>query len=269
MILSPVSRVEHDELVRQRHLRQGQERRGGRGDGGNGERQAPRAVRNEAPPQRVGEEVEVFRADVDGDQHQPHGHERQRTHRPDRNRRAAGSNPGSEGSKTQDASRRQPTATSLRTSTAQSRAQPAPIDREWVDLCHGPVTSHGALVTGASSGIGEATRVRSLHRCTVPCCTAQGPSDALAARDRWSIDRGRCHRRDQRRRRGSHGVGAWPTRHLINNAGVMLLGRIVRPRSRSGRLVALNLQGLLYVAHAALPHLLAPPSVFHDGSQTS
>jgi NADP-dependent 3-hydroxy acid dehydrogenase YdfG len=44
---------------------------------------------------------------------------------------------------------------------------------------------------------------------------------------------------------------------VINNAGVMLLGPIVdAPIEEWDRMVALNLQGLLYVAHAALPHLL-------------
>lgn len=43
----------------------------------------------------------------------------------------------------------------------------------------------------------------------------------------------------------------------MNNAGVMLLGPIVdAPTAEWDRMVALNLQGLLYVAHAALPHLL-------------
>jgi NADP-dependent 3-hydroxy acid dehydrogenase YdfG len=45
---------------------------------------------------------------------------------------------------------------------------------------------------------------------------------------------------------------------VINNAGVMLLGPIVdAPVEEWDRMVALNLQGLLYVAHAALPHLLS------------
>ena len=44
---------------------------------------------------------------------------------------------------------------------------------------------------------------------------------------------------------------------MVNNAGVMLLGPIVdAPVEEWDRMVALNLQGLLYVAHAALPHLL-------------
>ena len=44
---------------------------------------------------------------------------------------------------------------------------------------------------------------------------------------------------------------------VINNAGVMLLGEIVNaPVEEWERMVHLNLLGLLYVAHASLPHLI-------------
>src|SRR5262249_40564973 len=44
---------------------------------------------------------------------------------------------------------------------------------------------------------------------------------------------------------------------LVNNAGVMLLGQATAaPLEEWGRMVALNVQGLLYCAPAALPHLL-------------
>ena len=44
---------------------------------------------------------------------------------------------------------------------------------------------------------------------------------------------------------------------LVNNAGVMLLGPIVdAPIEEWQRMVNLNLLGLLYCTHAALPHLL-------------
>jgi NADP-dependent 3-hydroxy acid dehydrogenase YdfG len=44
---------------------------------------------------------------------------------------------------------------------------------------------------------------------------------------------------------------------LINNAGVMLLGPVVgAPVQEWERMVHVNLLGLLYTAHAALPHLL-------------
>ena len=45
---------------------------------------------------------------------------------------------------------------------------------------------------------------------------------------------------------------------LINNAGVMLLGPAVgAPLAEWQRMVDLNVLGLLYCAHAALPHLLS------------
>jgi NADP-dependent 3-hydroxy acid dehydrogenase YdfG len=45
---------------------------------------------------------------------------------------------------------------------------------------------------------------------------------------------------------------------VVNNAGVMLLGPIVdAPLEEWDRMVDLNLSGLLYVTHAAVPHLLA------------
>ena len=44
---------------------------------------------------------------------------------------------------------------------------------------------------------------------------------------------------------------------MINNAGVMLLGDLVdAPVEEWDRMIDLNLKGLLYTAHAALPHLL-------------
>lgn len=44
---------------------------------------------------------------------------------------------------------------------------------------------------------------------------------------------------------------------VVNNAGVMLNGPIVgAPLEEWDRMVDLNVSGLLYVAHAALPHLL-------------
>ena len=56
---------------------------------------------------------------------------------------------------------------------------------------------------------------------------------------------------------------------MINNAGVMLLGTIVdAPVEEWERMIALNVQGLMYVAHAAIPHLLRPPSPSRAGSPT-
>jgi NADP-dependent 3-hydroxy acid dehydrogenase YdfG len=122
-----------------------------------------------------------------------------------------------------------------------------------------------ALVTGASSGIGAATARR---------LAAQGAAVAIAARRKERLDGlaheieaagGRalaieCDVTDQEQARALvertvADLGRLDT--VVNNAGVMLLGPIVdAPTEEWDRMIALNLQGLLYVAHAALGHLL-------------
>lgn len=123
-----------------------------------------------------------------------------------------------------------------------------------------------ALVTGASSGIGAATAA---------ALAAQGAAVALAARrgDRLGAlaadirEQGgsalvlECDVTDERQAAGAvertvGELGRLDT--LINNAGVMLLGPIVdAPLEEWQRMVNLNLLGLMYCTHAALPHLLA------------
>jgi NADP-dependent 3-hydroxy acid dehydrogenase YdfG len=123
-----------------------------------------------------------------------------------------------------------------------------------------------ALVTGASSGIGEATAL---------ALAAQGAAVAVAARRRDRLD-------DLVSRISGDGGTALAIEAdvtsqeravaavertvrelgrldvLVNNAGLMLLGPVVdAPVEEWDRMVALNLQGLLYCSHAALPHLLS------------
>ena len=122
-----------------------------------------------------------------------------------------------------------------------------------------------ALVTGASSGIGEAA-ARAL--------AGQGAAVAVAARrtDRLdalvaaiAADGGRAVAvetdvTDQGQaiaavERAVAELGRLDV--VINNAGVMLLGPVVgAPTEEWDRMVSLNVGGLLYVAHAAVPHLL-------------
>jgi NADP-dependent 3-hydroxy acid dehydrogenase YdfG len=117
-----------------------------------------------------------------------------------------------------------------------------------------------ALVTGASSGIGEAT-ARAL--------AAQGATVALAARRKDRLDElagelgGLAIEADVTDRAQAIAAVETTVRELgrldivVNNAGVMLLGPIVdAPVEEWDRMIDLNLKGLLYVAHAALPHLL-------------
>ncbi len=122
-----------------------------------------------------------------------------------------------------------------------------------------------ALVTGASSGIGEAT---------ARVLAARGAAVAVAARRKERLDalvgeieaaggRAVAIEADVTDReqavdtveRTVAELGRLDT--VVNNAGVMLLGPIVdAPLEEWERMVALNVNGVLYVAHAALPHLL-------------
>jgi NADP-dependent 3-hydroxy acid dehydrogenase YdfG len=123
-----------------------------------------------------------------------------------------------------------------------------------------------ALVTGASSGIGAAA-ARSLSE--------RGAAVALVARRAERLEQLAAEIADaggtalpleadvsaeeQARsavERAVEGLGRLDV--LVNNAGVMLLGPIAEaPLEEWERMVHVNLLGLLYTAHAALPHLLA------------
>ena len=120
-------------------------------------------------------------------------------------------------------------------------------------------------MTGASSGIGAATAA---------ALAAQGAAVALAARRRDRLEVLAAGIRDQGgtalvlesditdEKQATDAVartvaelGRLDT--LINNAGVMLLGPAAgAPLSEWQQMVELNVLGLLYCAHAALPHLL-------------
>ena len=127
------------------------------------------------------------------------------------------------------------------------------------------LTGTTALVTGASSGIGEATAV---------ALAAQGAAVALVARRkdrledlaaRITADGGRALvlEADITRQTAAQDVVEQAVAQLgrldvlVNNAGVMLLGPAEHaPVEEWQRMVELNVLGLMYCAHAALPHLL-------------
>src|SRR5215217_7846681 len=117
-----------------------------------------------------------------------------------------------------------------------------------------------ALVTGASSGIGEATaRALAAHGAIVAVAARRKERlDALAGEIGGLALEADVTDRDQAVaavERTAQELGRLDI--VINNAGVMLLGPIVdAPVEEWDRMVELNLKGLLYVAHAALPHLL-------------
>jgi NADP-dependent 3-hydroxy acid dehydrogenase YdfG len=123
-----------------------------------------------------------------------------------------------------------------------------------------PLEGTVALVTGASSGIGEAT-ARTLREAGAQVALAarrKDRLDALAAElDGLAIESDVTDR-DQAIaavERTADELGRLDT--VVNNAGVMLLGEIVgAPVEEWDRMIQLNVQGLMYVTHAALPHLL-------------
>jgi NADP-dependent 3-hydroxy acid dehydrogenase YdfG len=126
------------------------------------------------------------------------------------------------------------------------------------------LTDTVALITGASSGIGEATAL---------ALAAEGATVAIAARRRDRLealakrigDQSRVlvletdvTDRDQARAMVERTVAEYGRLDtVVNNAGVMLLGPILdAPLEEWEQMVHLNVLGLLYTTHAALPHLL-------------
>jgi len=123
-----------------------------------------------------------------------------------------------------------------------------------------------ALVTGASSGIGEATARLLAERGAAVAIAARRKDrlDRLAAEIEGKGGRALAIEADVTDQTQAAAVVERTVTELgrldilVNNAGVMLLGPAVdAPLEEWERMVAINVMGLLYCTYAALPHLLA------------
>jgi NADP-dependent 3-hydroxy acid dehydrogenase YdfG len=128
------------------------------------------------------------------------------------------------------------------------------------------LTGTVALVTGASSGIGEATarRLASLGASVAVVARRKDRLDRLAADISQASGTAVAIEADiTDRPQAVAAVAATVDRFgrldiLINNAGLMLLGPVVDADLTDwDRMLAINVGGLLSTTHAALPHLLA------------
>jgi len=120
-----------------------------------------------------------------------------------------------------------------------------------------------ALVTGASSGIGEATAAALADEGARVALVARRRDRLEALAERIGSDNALVIEADvtdqaQAARAVERSVSELGRLDvLVNNAGVMLLGPVVdAPIEEWQRMVQLNLLGLLYCTHAALSHLL-------------
>jgi len=131
------------------------------------------------------------------------------------------------------------------------------------ELRHGnSLAGKVALITGASSGIGEATAVAMAQEGAAVALGARRADrlESLAARLSESgarvttvqldvTDEGACRAAVEHTRTELGGLDV-----LVNSAGVMLLGAIVGADTEDWRrMIATNVLGLMYMTHAALP----------------
>lgn len=121
------------------------------------------------------------------------------------------------------------------------------------------------LVTGASSGIGAATAralaargaavamvARRSDRLATVAAEIEGAGGVALAMDADISDRMSAKAVVE-----SVLTEMGRLDMVVNNAGVMLLGPLLdAPTEEWDRMIAVNLQGLLHITHAALPHLL-------------
>jgi NADP-dependent 3-hydroxy acid dehydrogenase YdfG len=127
-----------------------------------------------------------------------------------------------------------------------------------------PLTGTAALVTGASSGIGAATGGRLAHdgaavtlvarrrdRLQTLAASIENAGGTALAVEADITDRAQA---DAAVQQAAGQFGRLDI--LVNNAGLMLLGPVAGADPQEwDRMIAINVQGLLYTTHAALPHL--------------
>jgi NADP-dependent 3-hydroxy acid dehydrogenase YdfG len=127
----------------------------------------------------------------------------------------------------------------------------------------GPLEGRVAVVTGASSGIGEAT-VRALSGAGASVALGARRADRLQSiadtlEGKTVVQEVDVSDEEQARsfiQRAHDELGGLDI--LVNNAGVMLLGPVAEADTGEWRtMIAVNLLGLLYCTHAALPLLEA------------
>jgi NADP-dependent 3-hydroxy acid dehydrogenase YdfG len=122
-----------------------------------------------------------------------------------------------------------------------------------------------ALITGASSGIGSATAtlLASAGAAVVLAARRSERIDDVAAKIRTDGGTALALTADVTRAEDARDIVSRTVTEfgrldiLVNNAGTMLLGPALEaPLEEWERMVQLNLLGLMYCTHAALPHLL-------------
>jgi NADP-dependent 3-hydroxy acid dehydrogenase YdfG len=127
------------------------------------------------------------------------------------------------------------------------------------------LSNTAALVTGASSGIGEATarHLAALGASVALVARREDRLEDLAAQIEKAGGAALVLPADITDRSQAEAVVAQAVERfgrldiLVNNAGVMLLGPVVgADPAEWDRMIAINVQGLLYATRAALPHLL-------------
>lgn len=133
----------------------------------------------------------------------------------------------------------------------------------------GKLTGKTALVTGASSGIGEATALALAAEGAAVAVSGRRTDrlDALARRIRESGGMAKAitadvSAEDQAREMVTEANAALGRMDiLVNNAGVMLLGPIAHADTEDWRrMMETNVLGLMYATHAALPLMRAQGS---------